>query len=477
MANTEPLAKTSGSSNLGEALGTDMSVFKAPKTRGELFQAQYQNRMQQAGAEVAAKKSEMDLQLQQAEAKAQSSKDFAQTMHSQEEERARKLKENELPTFKPTQDDAVALGQLFSLIATTGMLLGSSGKMSSLNSMNAMTGMLEGFSKGRADLFKQQKDIYDKEFQKMKALREDIKNDFDRYKELLATDREAADNLKSVLIAKVGQNSVLGKQLELGNLKAAGDTLQGVEKTMTEAERQSFELKKMEKQHEYAKELANLKSRGKIDDAAQELESLGVHIADKKERSSVNNAVGSMAELKSLKQEVQENPALVGRQGQISQFTDRWINSFKTGEAPPQASEADQEALLFAKKYASMLTRYELALAGTARGGSTVSFQTRYNNLLSQNQFDAASLTKLFDDMQTEVARGAMEKSPKLTYDMMDNLSDRLNVRLGDAPAQTPKTQVPEPPKGVPESAQYSPSTNAWWWEDGAGNWQSKGAE
>ena len=258
MANTEPLAKSSGSSNLGEALGTDMPVFRAPKTRGELTQAQYQNRMQQAGAEVAAKKSEMDLQLQQAESKAQSSKEFAQTMHSQEEERARKLKENELPTFKPTQDDAVALGQLFSLIATTGMLLGSSGKMSSFNSMNAMTGMLEGFSKGRADLFKQQKDIYDKEFQKMKALREDIKNDFDRYKELLATDREAADNLKSVLIAKVGQNSVLGKQLELGNLKAAGDTLQGVEKTMAEADRQSFELKKLDKQHEYSKELKHL---------------------------------------------------------------------------------------------------------------------------------------------------------------------------------------------------------------------------
>ena len=255
MANAEVLAKAPSSAPLSEGLGTDMSGFKAPRTRGELTQAQYQNRRDQAAAEVAAKKSEMDVQLQQAESKAQSSKDFAQTMRDQEAARSKKLEENQMPTFKPTQDDAIALGQLFSLIATTGMMLGNSGKMSGVNSMNAMTGMLEGFSKGRADLFKQQKDIYDKEFQKMKAIREDIKNDFDRYKELLATDREAAEDLKSVLIAKAGQNSILGKQLELGNLKAAGETLEGVDKTLTKAEERAFELTKMQKQFENQLEL------------------------------------------------------------------------------------------------------------------------------------------------------------------------------------------------------------------------------
>jgi hypothetical protein len=190
----------------------------------------------------------------------------------------------------------------------------------------------------------------------------------------------------------------------------------------------------------------------KADDVAQYLDSKGVHISDKAERKAVQTSVSSMAELKDLKDEVARNPGLVGRQGQIKQFTDKYLNSFKTGEPVDESkvSQADQEALLFAKKYASMLTRYEQGLAGSGRSSSTVFFQKRYNDLLSQDQFNPASMGKLFEDMQFEMARTAGKASPKLTYGLMDEMAEESRGRLSSAPFVSKPAAAPAqstPPK------------------------------
>ena len=155
-----------------------------------------------------------------------------------------------------------------------------------------------------------------------------------------------------------------------------------------------------------------------------------------------------MAELNSLRNDVINNPNLIGRQGQIQQFTDRYIKSLK-GEAPPldesKVAQADQEALLFSKKYASMLTRYEQALAGGSRG-FTVAFQKRFNDLLSQNQFNAPSITRLFDDMSHEIAAGARQKSNKLTYGTLEDMATNFQSGLEEPRTTTALAQPSEKP-------------------------------
>ena len=339
------------------------------------------------------------------------------------------------PEFHPTKDNAQDLMELFSVINVVGMAMGALGKNNALGAMKSMTGMMKGYREGRKDLFEKEKVEFDKNFQAMKTKHEEIVKDLEQALKVRAIDKEKGDAMANIAIAKA-QSPILTEKARIQGLVPALELYRQIgetyDKQNEKISQRAFDLRKLEMEHQNRLKELQAKSSLKQDDVVAELDSLGVHISDKKDRATVSNSVGSMAELKALKNEVINNPSLVGRQGQIAQFTQRYINSFKTGEPIDETKvpQADQAALLFAKKYASMLTRYELALAGTARGGSTVSFQTRYNNLLSQNQFNAASLVQLFDDMQIEVARGAMEKSNKLTYGMMDDMSNKLISNL-----------------------------------------------
>jgi hypothetical protein len=180
-------------------------------------------------------------------------------------------------------------------------------------------------------------------------------------------------------------------------------------------------------------------AKNAADDVASYLSSKGINIADKKDRAAVQSAVDAYSTLQSLKDLVSDDPNLVGRQGQIRQFTDKYYKSFK-GEGPAvnesDVKQDDQAALRFAKAYASMLTRYERALADGGRSGSTVSFQNRYNDLLSQNQFNPAGLAALMNDMQDEMTKMARVKSPKISHSMMEEMATEFGAGLQATPSK-----------------------------------------
>ena len=229
---------------------------------------------------------------------------------------------------------------------------------------------------------------------------------------------------------------------------------------MQKLKQREEDIKRQERQHrenialrEREVALREKTAEGKLlkstDDVQTYLQARGINIASAKDRAEVAKVVSSMAELNSLRNDVINNPNLIGRQGQIQQFTDRYIKSLK-GESPPldesKIDQADQEALLFSKKYASMLTRYEQALAGGSRG-FTVAFQKRFNDLLSQNQFNAPSITRLFDDMSHEIAAGATQKSPqKLTYGVLEDMASNFQNALEEPGATTALAQPSEKP-------------------------------
>jgi hypothetical protein len=146
------------------------------------------------------------------------------------DEKRAKEAEFPYPEFHPTQDNAVSIGEMFSLIATMGVALGGSGKLSSLNSLNAMGGMLQGWQQGRKDLFDKEKSIFDKEFARIKQIRDDLNKDLKEYFELAPYDKEAA-NLKAEeiaaknpgVVAAYVKNREMQKLYELNNslLKAS----------------------------------------------------------------------------------------------------------------------------------------------------------------------------------------------------------------------------------------------------------------
>ena len=96
------------------------------------------------------------------------------------------------PEFKPTQDNAMELGGLFSIIATMGVALGGSGKLSSMNALNAMGGMLKGWQSGRKDLFEKEQKIFDKEIARIKTINDKLLKDLEQLQKLRVTNKEGA---------------------------------------------------------------------------------------------------------------------------------------------------------------------------------------------------------------------------------------------------------------------------------------------
>jgi hypothetical protein len=127
----------------------------------------------------------------------------------------------EIPEFKPTQENAFDIGAVFSMIATMGVALGGSGKLSGLNAMNAMGGMLKGYQQGRKDLFAKEQAIFDKELQSLKAHNDALLKDLEVYQKLSATDKEAAMAKAAEISAK--NPGVIKSLIESGRADVALD--------------------------------------------------------------------------------------------------------------------------------------------------------------------------------------------------------------------------------------------------------------
>jgi len=377
--------------------------------------------------------------------------------------------------FIPDQENPQRLATVLAITNLLGIAIGGKGKNSAQTALAAQNGMLEGYQQGRADIIKQQKDIFDTNQKQLDKTIENLHRGFQDALALAPTDRKAAEEKAMSTINRENADflrELYNKTGLVGASKTIAELLKQAEsrqklmqqeemkmiKTPHEIEIERHELE-MERQGRRGLDIKEKSSNAKLlkttDDVQADLISRGVNISSPKDRAEVAKVVASMAELDSLRNDVINNPGLIGRQGQIQQFTDRYIKSFK-GEAPPldesKVAQADQEALLFSKKYASMLTRYEQALAGGSRG-FTVALQKRYNDLLSQNQFNAPSMIKLFDDMSHEIASGAKQKSFKLTYGILEDMASNFQSGLEET---TPVTKTATQPQFKSSSAPQS---------------------
>ena len=377
--------------------------------------------------------------------------------------------------FIPDQENPQRLATVLAITNLLGIAIGGKGKNSAQTALAAQNGMLEGYQQGRADIIKQQKDIFDTNQKQLDKTIENLHRGFQDALALAPTDRKAAEEKAMSTINRENADflrELYNKTGLVGASKTIAELLKQAEsrqklmqqeemkmiKTPHELEIERHQLE-MESQGRRGLDIKEKSSNAKLlkttDDVQADLISRGVNISSPKDRAEVAKVVASMAELDSLRNDVINNPGLIGRQGQIQQFTDRYIKSYK-GDAPPldesKIAQADQDALLFSKKYASMLTRYEQALAGVSKG-FTVALQKRYNDLLSQNQFNAPSMIKLFDDMSHEIASGAKQKSFKLTYGILEDMASNFQGGLEET---TPVTKTATQPQFKSSSAPQS---------------------
>ena len=352
---------------------------KAP-VEAELTEAQVKAEKDIGMADIGIKRAEQEQKIKDLEGQQVLAQKTAKDIRALPEREALKTKREEFAemTFAPTKDNAQDLASLFSLVNVIGMAVGGGGKQNAQQAMYAMNGMLEGYQKGRADLYRKEKDSFDKNFKSMQEAVKTLEKDYEEAVKMYQYDKEAGEIARKLALARSG--SPLFKAMEdrvgmVGTLNAIKELRSSVDKGVTlqnnlqakadaeaNAERRSREA--MAQRERIAKEQANLrqklatiaasgKGQGTLKPGAKVTEG---YIADNILKADVDGLVKDLS-----------NPALQ------QQIKDNRIEAFLTEESKVLnqvlAKEIPPELQQFLTKVRDIRNNYYLNISGKAVTG------------------------------------------------------------------------------------------------------------
>jgi hypothetical protein len=152
--------------------------------------------------------------------KEQATKGLFEAEKKAKEDYQKKLEAEPLPAFIPTKDTAQDIAGLFSIISVIGMVVGGGGKMAGQRAMGAMNGMLEGYRKGRMDLYKQERNEFDANFKSMLQKHQEFRKEMEDAVKLASTNKEAGFAAAELAATKAGSD-IVKAQLRKGDLAGA----------------------------------------------------------------------------------------------------------------------------------------------------------------------------------------------------------------------------------------------------------------
>ena len=202
------MAETTNDLNsLTKSLGADFPVLPVSKGKKPVSSQEYSDTLIKIAPEKikaieAMGTAEQKQKEIQAGGKRKVTEDYAKVAHEDTEKYDKEFEKLKQPEFAPTKENAQSLGELFSLVATMGVMLGGSGKMAAQGAMDAMTGMLKGWQSGRKDLYERQLKEYDKETKRIDSERTALTNKLSRLSQLRLSDKEAAYALQEEIAAQ-----------------------------------------------------------------------------------------------------------------------------------------------------------------------------------------------------------------------------------------------------------------------------------
>jgi hypothetical protein len=176
----------------------------------------------------------------EARMKAENLATFSEEVKAMPERKTLEQARQEMSTmaFVPTKDTATDLAAMFSLINIVGMLVG---KSDAQRSMYAMNGMLEGYQKGRADLYKKEQVEFDKNFKAMQAKVATLEKALTEAMEVKKYDKEKGELLVTMALAEADSQVLKAMRVRQGdvavleNVRKARkdfDTLVGINNTL-----------------------------------------------------------------------------------------------------------------------------------------------------------------------------------------------------------------------------------------------------
>lgn len=176
------------------------------------------------------------------------------------------IKERRDETFVPSKENVSDIGGLFTLTNLLGFMLGGRSKGNAQQAMSAMNGMLEGHQKGREDLYKKEKDLYDVHMKALDKTIDSLAKEYQDAVNLYARDRAAGLAAARDTVAKHNANFIKDAQEKYG-LAYAYDKIKDAVRVRNQAKEKEDKLKAQEDarqdKFDMARLVASLKQEAK----------------------------------------------------------------------------------------------------------------------------------------------------------------------------------------------------------------------
>ena len=190
--------------------------------------------------------------------------------------------------FIPTKDSAQDIATIFSLMGIVGMAIGGGGKDNAYAAMAGMNGMLEGYKRGRADVYKRERDMFDKNFKALQTKVQIARDELADAVMLKTKNFEAGRVAEEVAIAKTGSSVLEAKLKKQGSLEAL-KTLDGMFADLGTLDKKINDLYKQEQDSKATQERINIdRARLGLEGQRVEIERQKAMSADEKRKAAVD---------------------------------------------------------------------------------------------------------------------------------------------------------------------------------------------
>ena len=296
---------------LSAALGTQMpalplssgllSKATGPKpqqiTAGEMFPAMQERR----GKELELRQGIADTEAQIAGAEQEqkvAGLEQRQQLQEQQAAELRQLPEREQlrtarqelagAAFVPTKETAQDIATIFSLTSIIGMAIGGGAKQNAYAAMAAMNGMLDGYQKGRADIYKRERDMFDKNLKALQTKVQTLQQELTEAIQLKQQDFKAGETAIEVAMAKAGADLLDLKRKKNGDLAALETVVQLGKDTDNLVKMTNDQFEKAEKSRLDREKLNIDRARLGLESQRVEIERQKAMSAEEKRRAAVD---------------------------------------------------------------------------------------------------------------------------------------------------------------------------------------------
>ena len=370
-----------------------------------------------------------------------------------------------LPAFVPTQDTVQDIAGLFSLIGVLGMV---AGKGDAMRAMNAMNGMLEGHRKGRKDLYQQERQTFEKNFQSMLKKHEEFRKEMEDAIKTAETDYQAGMAKAELAAAKAGA-TIVQAELRQGRLV---DAYKFVEESK-QGRMQALDLEAKARQAEAAERAAAQRHKETL---AQQMELAKMRMSHQEKMTGLKSVGGARSAINERYannvfrsgNEVLRSLELIEQIG-VSTGSGALGSVVGKGTIPSEVQRYIGQAMTEEQQrnYNTAMSGVAFELAMVLGGGykPDVSMVNKLETLLSVGPNDTpANAAYKFSDVAAKL-KAAIEVSPAFTEDQKKTRSmliDKLDKYATPEVVYERQYAVPERKESAVRAGSYpTPQTQA----------------